>query len=278
MDLLAGFIPDAAIERALVAGLAAGAACGLIGVFAVQRGLAFLSEGLAHSAVGGIGIGIVLGASGDEAIWIALPFTACVALAIGFVHRNSGLRADATIGVLFSVSFAFGALLLGMREPSAPPVDVEAILFGSLMSISDGALTVMLAVAMGCFAAVALLWSRLAYASFDAELAALSGVPIAALEYGFLTLTATAVVISVKTVGIVLVSAFVVIPAATARLGRANLSQLTRRALALQAVATTAGVWVAFHWSTPPGPTIVLMLGVVFAGALALQRARDDTR
>lgn len=274
LEALAEPLSHAFMRRALLAGLAAGTACALIGVFVVQRGLSFLSEGLAHAAFGGIGIGLLLGATGPQAAWIALPFTVLVALGIGSVRRASGLRPDAAIGVLFSVSFALGALLLQLRPASAPPVDVEALLFGSLLAVSDAALAATLAVAGASLLAVALLWSRLAYASFDPELAALSGVPVALLEYAFLALTATVVVTSVRTVGIVLVSAFVIVPAATARLATGRLSRASAVAVALQVVVTALGLYASYHLDVASGPTIVLLLGLAFAVALGLRQLR----
>lgn len=272
MDLLAEPLTHAFMRRALLAGAVAGAACALIGVFVVQRGLSFLSEGLAHAAFGGIGLGLLLGASPEGAVWVALPFTVVVALAIGFVRRASGLRPDAAIGVLFSVAFALGALLLGLRPPDAPRVDVEGLLFGSLLAVSDVTLASVLVVAGGALILVTLLWGRLAYASFDPELAALSGVPVRALEYGFLALTAAVVVVSVRTVGVVLVSAFVIIPAAAARLIARSFRGTVLVALALQLVSTLVGLVVSYHLDVASGAAVVLTLGAAFGVALAVRR------
>src|SRR5215510_5736074 len=120
------------MQRALIAGLAVSAICAVIGVFIVQRGLAFLGDGLAHAAFGGIAIGLYLGASVEHAVWIAIPFTAVVALGIGFVLRNASLRGDVATGVFFSFSFALGVLFLGLRKASDRQVDVESLLFGNM--------------------------------------------------------------------------------------------------------------------------------------------------
>jgi len=272
IELLSEPLSHAFMRRALLAGAVSGAACALIGVFVVQRGLSFLSEGLAHAAFGGIGLGLLLGASPEGAVWVALPFTVGVALAIGFVRRASGLRPDAAIGVLFSVAFALGALLLGLRPPEAPRVDVEALLFGSLLAISDTSLVAVLVVAGGALLAVSWSWGRLAYASFDPELAALSGVRVRALEYAFLALTAAVVVVSVRSVGAVLVSAFVIIPAAAARLVAGSLRGTALVALALQLAATLLGLVVSYHLDVASGAAVVLTLGAGFGLALALRR------
>jgi zinc transport system permease protein len=115
-------------------------------------------------------------------------------------------------------------------------------------------------------------WGRLAYASFDPELAALSGVRVKALEYGFLALTAGVVVVSVRSVGVVLVSAFVIIPAAAARLVASSFRGTSITALALQLVATLVGLVASYHLDVASGATVVLTLGAAFGLALVLRR------
>lgn len=262
------------MQRALFAGVAVAAVCGVIGVFVVQRGLAFLGDGLAHAAFGGIAIGLYLGASVDNAVWIAIPFTAMVALGIGFVLRRTSLRGDVATGVFFACSFALGVLFLGLRTAHDRQVDVEALLFGNMLAVTPDVLHVVVAVAVIALALSTLLWSRLAYAIFDPELAAISGVPVAVLEYLLLAETACVVVVSVKTVGVVLVSSFVVIPAATARLLASTLARATIAALAIGTLGATIGLFVSFHLNTPTAATIILIHGAGFAAALAWSRIR----
>ena len=208
------------MRRALGAGLALGAAAALLGVFIVQRGLGLLSDGLAHATFGGLALGLLLGADRRprDRGW-RLPFTVAIALGIQYVRRRTTLGGDVATGVFFAVSFAAGILFLGLRPPRAaagerggPPLRQPARGLAGVARRDPGR-----GRARGRRCS---LWigPRLAYATFDPELAALSGVPVAALEYLLLALTALVVVVGVKTVGVVLVSAFVVIPAATASL------------------------------------------------------------
>ena len=148
----------------------------------------------------------------------AIPATG-IALGIQYVRRHTTLGGDVATGVFFAVSFAAGILFLGLRPASAPPVNVEGLLFGSLLAVSPEALGLILVAAVFVVVVLAVIGSRLAYATFDPELAALSGVPVATLEYVLLGLTALVVVVGVKTVGVVLVSAFVVIPVGLLILG-----------------------------------------------------------
>jgi len=262
------------MQRALVAGIAVAAVCAVIGVFVVQRGLAFLGDGLAHAAFGGIAIGLYLGASNENAVWIAIPFTAMVALGIGFVLRRTQLRGDVATGVFFASSFALGVVFLGLRTASARPVDLEHLLFGNMLFVAPDVVRVVVIVAVLAMALTLVLWSRLAYAIFDPELAAISGRRVELLEYVLLVQTAVVVVVSVKTVGVVLVSSFVVIPAATARLVGSTLARVTALAVAIGVAGAIAGILASWPLNTPTAATIILIHAAGFAIALAWSRLR----
>jgi zinc transport system permease protein len=260
------------VRRALLAGTALGAAGALLGVFIVQRGLGLLSDGLAHATFGGLALGLLLGSTVDGAIWVALPFTVVIALGIQYVRRRTTLGGDVATGVFFAVSFAAGILFLGLRSGRQAPVNVEGLLFGSLLAVSPEALQVILGVSAAVFVLLLAFGPRLAYATFDPELATLSGVPVAALEYGLLALTAIVVVVGVKTVGVVLVSAFVVIPAAAANLLGRSLAGIAGLAVALGVSGTAFGLFASYHLNVATGATIILTLGACFFLALLLRR------
>ncbi|HEY5927797.1 MAG TPA: metal ABC transporter permease [Kofleriaceae bacterium] len=274
MDILTEPLSYQFMQRALLAGVAVAAVCAVIGVFIVQRGLAFLGDGLAHAAFGGIAIGLYMGASVENAVWIAIPFTAIIALCIGFVLRRSQLRGDVATGVFFSFSFALGVLFLGLRTASDRPIQVEHLLFGNMLSVTPAVLYVVVTVAVVATLVTLALWSRLAYAIFDPELARISGVPVAVLEYLLLAQTAVVVVVAVKTVGVVLVSSFVVIPAATARLVGTTLGAATILALVISTIGTAVGLIASYHLNTPAAATIILIHSAGFAGAFAWSHIR----
>ncbi len=260
------------VRRALAAGLALGAAGALLGVFIVQRGLGLLSDGLAHATFGGLALGLFVGAAVDRAIWVALPFTVAIALGIQYVRRRTRLSGDVATGVFFAVSFAAGILFLGLRSARAAPVNVEGLLFGSLLAVSPEALRLILAVALLVVLVLAWIGPRLAYATFDPELATLSGVPVARLEYLLLALTALVVVVGVKTVGVVLVSAFVVVPAATANLLGRSLAAIAALAVLVSTAGTAFGLFASYHLNVATGATIILSLGAAFFLALVVRR------
>lgn len=271
-EILLAPLSQGFVLRALAAGTALGAVGALLGVFVVQRGLGLLSDGLAHATFGGLALGLLLGGTLDQSMWVALPFTVGIALGIQYVRRHTQLGGDVATGVFFAVSFAAGILFLGLRPATATPVNVEGLLFGSLLAVTPEALTVILLVATGVVVVLALVGSRLAYATFDPELAALSGVPVATLEYVLLALTALVVVVGVKTVGVVLVSAFVVIPAATANLLGRTPAGIAILAVCLGVGGTAFGLLASYHLNVATGATIILTLGALFFGALAFRK------
>ncbi len=273
MDFLLEPLAHGFVRRALMAGIAIAAAAGFLGTFVVQRGLAFLTDGLAHAAFGGIAFGLLLGASVEASPWVALPFVVLVALGIGFVRRRSGLGADVATGVFFALSFALGVVCLGLRSPRAPAVDVESLLFGSILAVSEGALVAVLCASFATLAVLLRLGSRLAYATFDPELAALSGVRVALLEYVLMVLVAVVVVAGLRSVGVVLVSALVVLPAAAAHLLGRRLIAIAVLSTSLAVGATVAGVLLSYHLNLATGATIVVLLGAAFFLALAFRPA-----
>ncbi len=258
--------------RAILAGMLVGGLCATLGVFVVQRGLSFLGDGLAHATFGGIALGLLLGVGSDHVTWVALPFTVTVALGIGWMLRRGGMRGDVATGVLFAVSFALGVLFLGLRSPTAPSVNVEGMLFGSILAISENDLMVIAGVSLATALAIGVTWTRLAYATFDPELAALSGVPVKRLDAMLLALTAVVIVVAVKTVGVGLVSSFVVIPAAAARLLGRTMGQVALWAAGIGVVGAAVGLVVSYHLNVASGATIILTLATVFCGALVARR------
>lgn len=272
MDTLLAPLFMPLMQRAMVAGIIVGALCAMIGVFVVQKGLSFIGDGLAHAAFGGIALGLLLGVTLERVSWVALPFTAVIAVGIGYVLRRGSLRGDVAIGVFSSVSFALGVVFMGLRKSAGPQVNVETVLFGSILAISTEDLLTIGVVAAMTTILLALTWTKLAYATFDAELARLSGVPVAALEYMLLALTAVVIVVAVKTVGITLVSSFVVIPAATAKMLGNTIGRVAVIAIAIGVVGSVVGLLLSYHADVASGATIILTLGAIFGLVLAMKR------
>lgn len=270
------------MQRALIGGVAIAAMAGLLGVFVVQRGLAFLGDGLAHASFGGIALGALVaygvGAFGvlDEPLVIALPFTLIVALGIATVRDRTHLSSDTAIGVFFALSVALGVLFLSLIPPDRNVVDVWHLLFGSILAVQANDLRIILVVAVLTLVTLGALWGRLGYATFDPELARTDGVAVRRLEYVLFAIAAVVVVVSAQVVGVILMASYLVIPAAAARLLSRSLGRMTLLSVAIGVTSTVAGLIASYVIDVPSGSTIVLVQSLFFAVAFALSLRLDN--
>jgi zinc transport system permease protein len=254
------------MQRALIAGLLVGALASYYGVFLVQRRMAFLGSGLAHAAFGGVALGLLLGAN---PLWIAIPYTIAVAIGIVWVRDRAGVAADTAIGIFFALSMALGILFLSMKEGYTR--ELSSVLFGSLLSVDWPDIGIMAALVVVTALAFPM-WARWAYATFDPTLARVDRHPVTRDDYLLTVLTAITIVAAVKTVGIILVAAFLVLPAATARVLCVSFATMTLWAVAVGVTSAEAGLIGAYHLNLPSGAAIVLLQGAVFFLALLGRR------
>lgn len=250
------------MQRALVAGTLTAVIAGYYGVFVVQRGMSFIGSGLAHAAFGGVALALLLG---SEPLWVAVPFTVVVALLITWVRDRTTLSLDAAIGIFFATAMALGIMFIS-RIPTYT-TDAFTYLFGSILSVTRTDLWAVLAV--GVIVAAALpLWGRWAYATIDREAALADRLPVQLDDYLLSVLIAVTIVVAAKVVGIVLISAFLVIPAATARLVSRRFFQMTVISVLLGAGTAVAGLFASYYLDAPSGATIILTQTAAFLACL----------
>lgn len=247
------------MQKAMLAGLLVGGLASYFGVFVVQRGLSFLGNGLAHAAFGGVALGLLLD---TEPLWVAIPFTVFVAIGINWVRDRTDLAGDTSIGIFFSVSMALGIIFLALKEDYA--ADAFSYLFGSILSVASSDLVV-----IGILAFLLLLtlplWNRWAYATYDRELAMADRIGVRWQDYLLSILIALTIVVSIKMVGIVLIAAFLVIPAAAARLVSVTFAGMTLLSVAIGISSTFAGLLASFYMDLPSGPVIILTQAALFS-------------
>jgi zinc transport system permease protein len=263
-------------QRALLAGSLLASLLALLGVLVTARGLSYLGDGLSHAAFGGIALGMFLGIASPLAV--AIPFTALAAIAIGTLRRRGGLRSDVAMAILFASCFAAGVILLHLhlREGKAGTVfDPEQLLFGNILLVGANDLYLVIGIAVVTAAFFAVAWTRIAYSTFDEDLARLSGIPVGWLESALLALLAAVVVAAIRLAGVVLVSAFLVIPAATGKVLGKSLSRVVGLAMLSGVVGVLSGFDVGNRLEWPAGATIVLSLAAQFLMAVVFRRARS---
>jgi len=257
------------MQRALIAGVLIGFLASYYGVFVVQRGLSFLGSGLAHAAFGGVALGLLLE---SEPLWTAVPFTIIVAIGITWVKNRTELGSDTTIGIFFSVSMALGIIFLYLRKQYSS--DAFTYLFGSILSVTIIDIIFAASIVLATFLFLPY-WKRWAYSSFDRELAQADRIPVLFDDYILSILIAVTVVVSLKLVGIVLIAAFLVIPAASARLLSKSFSRMTVVSVSVGMLSAVGGLWISYYLDIPSGATIILLQAVVFILAVISHSIRS---
>lgn len=253
--------------RALAAATIVGLVCAVVGSYMVLRGLAFMGDALSHAAFPGVVVAYLL--QGPFYVGAAIAAVG-TALAIGWVSRRGRLRGDTAIGVLFAGMFALGIFLFS-RIPSYVG-DLFGFLFGEVLGISDGDLVALVGLAIVVLALVAVFWKELLYSTFDPMGAAAAGLPVGRLEYLFLALIALTIVVSLQAVGIILVVAMLITPAATGQLLASSFGRLVAIAVAIGVVSPAVGLYASYWLDAAAGATIVLVQTLVF-GTVLLGRA-----
>ncbi len=246
------------MQNALLAGLLASVACGIVGVFVVIKRVVFISGGIAHASFGGIGLGYL---AGINPVLGAMAFTIISALGIGLVTRKTRLPEDTAIGILWAMGMALGIIFIGLAPGYAP--DLFSYLFGNILTVPDFDLLLMAALDGVIILLVMLLYRELLYLSFDEEFSAVSGMPTGALYLLLLCLVALTVVVLIRVVGIILVIALLTIPATLARQFTHNLKKMMLLAILAGFILTFSGLWLSYLLDLASGATIILVSGTV---------------
>lgn len=255
------------VQRGLMAAIVVAIICGVLGTFVTIRGLAFLGDALGHAVFPGVVLAYLFNLN---LLVGGLLAGLLVTLAISAVSNNRQVRESTAIGIFYTVAFALGALLL-TRSRSASGA-LSELLIGNVLAVRVADLWLTCGIAAIVLLVVALLYKELVLVSFDPGLAAAQGRNVALLNMLLFTLLALAIVISLQTVGNVLVVALLVVPAATARLVVRSIPAMMAVAALLGCVSTVIGVYISYYANIASGGAIVLCTCVLFFGVLVTRR------
>jgi len=257
------------MQRALIASLIVGVVCSVLGCFVVLRAMAFLGDALAHAILPGVAIAYLLGAN---LLAGALIAALVVAVGIGLFSRRGAVKEDTAIGILFAAALALGVVLISTVRSYA--VDLTHILFGNVLGVSADDLWLTGILAAAVLATVFLLYKEFLLASFDPVLAHTLGRRPELLRFVMLILLALTVVVSLQTVGVGLVAAMLVTPAATAYLLTRRLSRMMVLSAAIGAASSVAGLYFSYYLNVASGAAVVLTATVVFMVAFVVAPQR----
>ena len=247
------------MQRALLAGFLISLTCAVLGVFLVLRRDAMIGHGLAHVTFGGVALGLFLSLA---PILVALGVAVISALGILHLKERAGLYGDTGIGIISSLGMALGIILVSLA--GSFNVDLFGYLFGNILAIDPQEVWIALILAFVVLSAIALFYQEFVYLTFDSESARVAGVRVRRLESLLAMLTAVTVVLGMKVVGILLVSALLVIPAAAAL----QVARSFKEALAISAflagISALGGLVISFYLDWPASGTIVSLSGMLF--------------
>lgn len=256
--------------RAVAAGLIVGVLLAVLSVIIVSKKLSFIGVGVSHSAFGGLAIGALLGV---DLTLSALVFSTLIALAIGWLSRRGRMSEDISVGIVFAASMALGVVCLGLMEGYA--IDLFSYLFGSILAVSGRDIVVSGVVFVVVIGIIIYFFKEFLVYCFDEEWARVSGVNTDRFQDLLLVMIAVSVVVSIKLLGVVLVSALLVIPGATGLLIAQNYRAQYAGSVMTALVSVLAGLWLSYRFDLASGATIVLSASFVFLVAALAAPVRD---
>lgn len=247
------------MQRALVASVLIGTVSAIIGVYVVLRGLSFIGAGIAHASFGGVALGFLLGIN---PLMTAVVFCLLTAWGIAWTSQRADVKEDIAIGIFFAGTMALGILFIGLMR--GYNVDLFGYLFGSVLAVTDEDLWLSAMLGVGVLITVGLFFKELLFITFDKEMARVSGLPAETLYVLLLSLMALTIVLALKVVGIILVSALIVIPAAAAYQLSEDFHQMMLLAVIIGNLSAITGLFLSYRLDTASGATMVLTATLAF--------------
>lgn len=257
------------MQRGLIAAVLVSVVAAVIGSFVILKGMAFIGDALPHASFSGVAVAFALGGNLYLGGAVAALLTA---LLIGFISRRGLIRYDTAIGILFVGAFALGILIVSRQSNYAG--DLFSFVFGNVLAVSWEDVWLTLGVGTAVLAVVVLFYKELLFSSYDPTMAAAAGLPVGALQYALLALLALTTVIALQTVGIVLVVALLITPAATAQLLTRSLHAMMAVGAMVGALSSLLGLYIAWYGNVSPSASIVLTATGLFALAFLLAPSR----
>ena len=264
MEFIEAVIQYGFLQKALLTSIMVGIICGVIGCFIILRGMALMGDAISHAVLPGVAISYMLGIN----FFFGAVFSGVLtALAIGFVTQNSRIKHDTSIGIMFTAAFASGIIMITLLKSST---DLYHILFGNVLAVRSADMWITLGIGLIVIAAVYLFYKELLVTSFDETMGAAYGLPVRFIHYFLMTLLTMVTVASLQTVGIVLVVAMLITPAAAAYLLTDRLWVMIFLAAGIGIIASIVGLYFSFTYNLASGATIVLSATAIFVLAFLL--------
>ena len=256
------------MQKALVAGIAVGLICSFMGTFLVLRRYSLFGDGIAHVAFGGISIGLFLGVF---PLWTAFIVSIFGGLGLQKLRQSTKISGDAAVAVVLVSGLAVGVILVSSSGGFS--VDLFSFLFGSIVLISNDDTIMILAISAGIIATLTILQKQFLHLTFNEEQAKLVGLRTTLLNYAFVVLASITVVTSMRLVGILLISALIVIPNITAMMFGKGFKKTVFISMSIAVISVISGILVSYFLNVAPSGTIVVIAVGILIGTLVLKSA-----
>ena len=254
--------------RALAVAVIISVTCPMVGVFVITRGYGFMGDAMAHSILPGMALALIAGLSP----WFGmLPAALVFAFLVAFIIRKTGIEADAAIGILFATLFALGVLVLSLWGTHVT-MSLEDILLGQILGVTESDIMVTLGVAFLTLLMFAGYFKGLMFVSFDPIGAEVAGVRVARIDYLLLALISVVVVVTIQAVGVILVLAMLIAPAASATLVAQRMLPTIGFGVLFALIASIVGLYVSYYGNLPSGASIGFTSGLIFAFVALVRR------
>lgn len=256
------------IQKGLVAGIAIAIICSLMGMFLVLKRYSLFGDALSHMAFGGISLGLF---TGIYPLWTAFVVSVLGALGITRLRKSTKISGDAAIAVLLVSGLGIGVLLISAT--GGFKVDLFSFLFGSILLISTEDMLLILGISSGVVATLAVLRKQLLHMTFDEEQAQVSGINTDKLNYVFVVLASVTVITSMRLVGILLISALIVLPNITAIMFGKGFKKTIAISVSMSVISVVCGIILSYYLDLAPSGTIVMISVAMLVGTLLLKYA-----
>lgn len=256
------------IQKGLVAGIAIAIICSLMGMFLVLKRYSLFGDALSHMAFGGISLGLF---TGIYPLWTAFVVSVLGALGITRLRKSTKISGDAAIAVLLVSGLGIGVLLISAT--GGFKVDLFSFLFGSILLISTEDMLLILGISSGVVATLAVLRKQLLHMTFDEEQAQVSGINTDKLNYVFVVLASVTVITSMRLVGILLISALIVLPNITAIMFGRGFKKTIAISASMSVISVVCGIILSYYLDLAPSGTIVMISVAMLVGTLLLKYA-----
>ena len=256
------------VQKALIAGIAVALICSFMGTFLVLRRYSLFGDGIAHVAFGGVSVGLFLGVF---PLWTAFIVSIFGGLGLQKLRQSTKISGDAAVAVVLVSGLAIGVILVSSSGGFS--VDLFSFLFGSILLISNEDTVMILGISAGIIATLVVMQKQFLHLTFNEEQAKIAGLPVTVLNYAFVILASVTVVTSMRLVGILLISALIVIPNISAMMFGKGFKKTVIISMSISVISVVSGILLSYYYNVAPSGTIVMIAVAILIGILAARSA-----